>query len=142
MRHILPILLLLAASASAQTVKSLGYNTTNGRVVYTGTNALTLTNKLTLPSDASHSGTSTLALQISTNNSGWYVSTSAPNALVGVHNGSVSYALTTNVFILYKPLRYNSTAVGATNAPTNTTNAVAWIEVQVGTNSYRTPLYQ
>lgn len=38
-------LLLAAAAAYGQTVKSLGYNTTNGEVIYTGTNALTFTNQ-------------------------------------------------------------------------------------------------
>ena len=44
MRHIIVILLLLVASSSGQTVKSLGFNTTNGVVVYTGTNTLNFTN--------------------------------------------------------------------------------------------------
>lgn len=37
-------LLCWASPAEAQTIKSLGYNTTNGQVVYTGTNTLTFTN--------------------------------------------------------------------------------------------------
>jgi hypothetical protein len=48
----LSILLLAAALAAApaagQTIKSLGYNTTNGQVVYSGTNTLTFTNPLNL----------------------------------------------------------------------------------------------
>ena len=35
---------LAAAPAAGQTIKSLGYNTTNGQIVYSGTNALTFTN--------------------------------------------------------------------------------------------------
>jgi len=47
MKHLAALFLVLAASAAyGQTVKSLGYNTTNGRVVYSGTNALTFTNSL------------------------------------------------------------------------------------------------
>ena len=46
----LSILLLAAALAAApaagQTIKSLGYNTTNGQVIYSGTNPLTFTNPL------------------------------------------------------------------------------------------------
>jgi hypothetical protein len=46
----LSILLLAAALAASpaagQTIKSLGYNTTNGQVVYSGTNTLTFTNPL------------------------------------------------------------------------------------------------
>lgn len=45
MKHLAALFLLLAASAAfGQTVKTLGFNTTNGHVVYSGTNALTFTN--------------------------------------------------------------------------------------------------
>jgi len=52
----LSILLLAAALAAApaagQTIKSLGFNTTNGQVVYSGTNALTFTNSLQFATNA------------------------------------------------------------------------------------------
>jgi len=52
----LSILLLAAALAAApaagQAIKSLGYNTTNGQVVYSGTNALTFTNSLQFATNA------------------------------------------------------------------------------------------
>jgi hypothetical protein len=52
----LSILLLAAALAAApaagQTVKSLGFNTTNGQVVYSGTNPLTFTNSLQFSTNA------------------------------------------------------------------------------------------
>lgn len=139
--YIISAFALLEVSAMAQTIKALGYNTTNGQVVC-ATNKLTLTNKLVFPSDANHGGLNQLALQISTNDTGFYVSTSSGNAMVAAHNGSAAYALTTNVIIFYKPLRYNSTSVGSTNAPTNSSSVARWIEVQVGTSSYRLPLYQ
>ena len=44
--------LLLCASSHAQTIKSLGYNTTNGFVVYSGTNPLTFTNSLQFATNA------------------------------------------------------------------------------------------
>jgi hypothetical protein len=48
MKHRLLLIVLAAlcavASASGQTIRTLGYNTTNGRVVYSGTNTLTFTN--------------------------------------------------------------------------------------------------
>jgi hypothetical protein len=52
----------------AQTIRSLGYNTTNGRVVYSGTNALTFTNdatfsSVTAPSIKDSSGTRALDLE-------------------------------------------------------------------------------
>ena len=52
----LSILLLAAALAASpaagQTVKSLGYNTTNGQVVYSGTNPLTFTNSVGFATNA------------------------------------------------------------------------------------------
>jgi hypothetical protein len=44
--------LLAAGPASAQSVKSLGYNTTNGFVIYSGTNPLTFTNSLQFATNA------------------------------------------------------------------------------------------
>ena len=56
MKPRLSILLLAAALAAApaagQTVKSLGFNTTNGQVVYSGTNSLTFTNSLQFSTNA------------------------------------------------------------------------------------------
>jgi hypothetical protein len=48
MKTLLAILLatLCAATSYGQTVKSLGYNTTNGHVVYSGTNTMTFTNSV------------------------------------------------------------------------------------------------
>jgi len=48
MKPLLLTLLLatLCATGYGQTIKSLGYNTTNGNVVYTGTNVLTFTNNI------------------------------------------------------------------------------------------------
>jgi hypothetical protein len=46
MKHLLLTLLLAicAATGYGQTIKTLGYNTTNGQIVYSGTNTLTFTN--------------------------------------------------------------------------------------------------
>jgi hypothetical protein len=41
-------LALFCATGHAQTIKSLGYNTVNGQVVYTGTNVLTFTNQVSV----------------------------------------------------------------------------------------------
>ena len=48
MKTFLTLLLatLCAASGYAQTIKALGYNTTNGRIVYGGTNTMTFTNNV------------------------------------------------------------------------------------------------
>jgi len=45
-------LLCWAAPAAGQTIKSLGFNTTNGQIVYSGTNALTFTNALQFSTNA------------------------------------------------------------------------------------------
>jgi hypothetical protein len=47
MKHLFLTLLLatLCATAYGQTIKSLGYNTTNGQIVYLGTNTLAFTNE-------------------------------------------------------------------------------------------------
>jgi hypothetical protein len=57
---ILALFLFGAASASSQTLKTLSYNTTNGQVVYSGTNPLTFTNPLAF-------GNTTNAASIRTN---------------------------------------------------------------------------
>jgi hypothetical protein len=43
-----------------------------------------------------------------------------------------------------RPIRFstNASTRPATNAPANTTNVAAWVEMRIGTNSYRVPLYQ
>jgi hypothetical protein len=43
-----------------------------------------------------------------------------------------------------RPLRFstNASTRPATNAPAVTTNVAAWVEMRIGTNSYRVPLYQ
>ena len=43
-----------------------------------------------------------------------------------------------------RPLRFstNASTRPSTNAPANTTNVAAWVEMRIGTNSYRVPLYQ
>jgi hypothetical protein len=51
-RLILLAAVFLAVSAQAQTIKSLGFNTTNGQIVYSGTNALTFTNALQFATNA------------------------------------------------------------------------------------------
>ena len=47
----------LACSSHSQTIKSLGYNTTNGRVIYGGTNTLTFTNAATFATNVTVGGT-------------------------------------------------------------------------------------
>jgi hypothetical protein len=55
MKTILTILLatLCAATGCGQTIKTLGYNTTNGQVVYSGTNTLNFSNAFTVEGELS-----------------------------------------------------------------------------------------
>jgi hypothetical protein len=70
MKHFLVILFFaLCATGYAQTIKSLGYNTTNGRVVYSGTNALTFTNALAFSNAATTRTNLGLGLPALTNTS-------------------------------------------------------------------------
>jgi hypothetical protein len=57
MKHLLAFLLAACAvTAQGQTIKTLGYNTTNGNVVYAGTNNLNFTNYVYFNSDTSIGG--------------------------------------------------------------------------------------
>jgi hypothetical protein len=52
MKTLLTLLLAIcAATGYGQTIKTLGYNTTNGQVVYSGTNTLTFTNAINVGAD-------------------------------------------------------------------------------------------
>ena len=50
----------LACSSHSQTIKSLGYDTTNGQVIYGGTNTLTFTNPLAFSTNVTVNGNATL----------------------------------------------------------------------------------
>jgi hypothetical protein len=161
MRHLLTLLLatLCAASAFGQTIKTLGYNTTNGQIV-AATNVV-WTNAFSF-------STNTVAAQVRTNlGLGWGALTNANAAgfrgalgyggnntntgdspLAGEayvyaawglwdtsEGGSIAWRVEdSEIFI--------ASAMATTNAPTNTTNAVRWLKVLQGTNSYRIPLYK
>jgi hypothetical protein len=63
-------------------------------------------------------GTNDLTLRLGTNNTGFYVLTSAGTPVGFVHNDVLSFAVSTASFALYKPLSF----VAATNADTTRTN--------------------
>jgi hypothetical protein len=87
MKHLLTIVLLAACAATGygQTVKSLGYNTTNGQVVYSGTNTLTFTNAFTVATNA--------VAQVRTNlgiGATWLTNTNAANFRNAIAAGTVN----------------------------------------------------
>jgi hypothetical protein len=98
---LLTTLCLFAAPAAAQTIKSLGYNTTNGNIVYTGTNNLNFTNYVYFDSDTSIGG-------------------SAGELRWG---GVVAFELETMMF--ERPLSFNGTAGGETR--TNLGLGATWL---------------
>jgi hypothetical protein len=137
MKHLLTLLLLgtCAAAAQGQIIKSLGYNTTNGNVVYSGTNALTFTNPVRLP----FGGNSTnLGLQFSTNATGFYVEGSGDQGLVMVHNGSVAFGATANVAVFYRSISFSSTAL-ATATRTNLSLGATWL-TNTNVTNFRTAI--
>jgi hypothetical protein len=148
MKHLLTLLALLtilAAPAAAQTIKSLGFNTTNGNIVVnTGTNTLTFTNAIRVSSILLYQdGESTNSI------------TYSADGLIFSQNSVPFFRLdNTGVVSFEKPISFldtnaitnaaktQSTLFYTNTTPTNTTNVSAWISVLVGTNSYRVPLYK
>jgi hypothetical protein len=128
------LLFLAAAPGYGQTVKSLGYNTTNGQIVYGGTNALTFTNAFAF-------STNTLAASVRTNlGLGWSALTNT-NASTFRSALEIPWSGLTNT----NTATFQAALFPATNAAPTNTNAPtpdAWLDVQVGTNTYKLPLWQ
>jgi hypothetical protein len=161
------LLFLAAATGYGQTVKSLGYNTTNGQIVYGGTNSLTFTNAFTF-------STNTLAASVRTNlglgawathNDGASVRSEYVvisdgeqldyilfTAAVGVEFfGNRASQFRTALGLGFTALTNTNAATfqgalfAATNAAPTNTNAPtpdAWLDIRVGTNTYKLPLWQ
>jgi hypothetical protein len=153
MKHLYALLLLgLCATSSAQSIKALGYNTTNGQIV-AATNVVW-----------------TNAFTFSTNNVAAQVRTNLSLPWTGLTNANADTFLTalrlaedissTNLLTITAARHlYDETGQGlslkgddgefttsasfvTTNAPADSTNAVKWLILTEGTNSYRVPLYQ
>ena len=108
---------LVAASAGAQTVKSLGYNTTNGQVVYSGTN------DLRFPA----------TIRIGTNQSGF--SSGGQFLTLTDGAGGVAMIIGTNAITSYDPIAFSSTGNAAatrTNLALGETNTVTFSNIQLG----------
>ena len=76
------------ASSSGQTIRALGYDTTNGQVVYSGTNTLTFTNAFSFSTNA-------VSAQVRTNLSlgaAWLTNTNVTNFRTAIGLGTNSYA--------------------------------------------------
>lgn len=124
----------LAVAAHAQTVKALGYNTTNGEIVYAGTNALTFTNAFTF-------STNTLAASVRTNLGLGFSALTNTNASDFRSAIGLPWSGLTNT----NASTFQGALFAATNAAPTNTNAPtpnAWLDVTVGTNTYKLPLWQ
>jgi hypothetical protein len=156
----------LCATACGQTIKSLGYDTASGEVVAnTGTNVLTFTNETVNILSISDEGVLIWDVQ----NNSFYTETSFFSALAFAGTNAITVAAETRTNLgLYntnEPAAFAALALWdevndelglrvvddeirvaplliGTSAPTDTTNAVKWIRVFEGTNSYRIPLFQ
>lgn len=127
---------LCAVTAHGQTIKSLGYNTTNGQVVYGGTNTLTFTNTNVEFLSASFGnqiqvapGTAgTPAFRFSTNAVGMYYGSAlgvGPFLGVTVNSNAIARFATNKVFF-DQPIEFPN----ATNAALTRTNlglGAAWL---------------
>jgi hypothetical protein len=168
MRHLLTILAalaILAAPAAAQTIKTLGYNTTNGQIV-AATNAV-WTNSFSFSTNTVAAQVRTnLALPLlaltNTNAANFRAAISAADstglspdnagtanrAIAIVNNDSggdvLEYdGLSGDGWTIADASGFQKAIFAATNAaPTNTTNVSAWTTIQIGTNAFRVPLYQ
>jgi hypothetical protein len=104
--------LLLCAPSHAQTIKSLGYNTTNGFIVYGGTNPLTFTNSLQFATNARAATRTNLGLGTA--------AVEAATAFQPASGNLTNLALNDAASLTNFPallLRTNGSAAGLTNFP-------------------------
>lgn len=188
MKHLATILLLAlcAATGYGQTIKTLGYNTTNGQVVYSGTNALHITNDyIKIDSDLAISNNailfggdivyepetgafytdifvdSTKSLLVGVDGTNTVSVGIGPSGITieGSRSGQVIELIGTNLApqiradlgIPWTGLTNTNAATfqgalfsGTNSAPTNTNAPTpdAWVDITVGTNVFKLPLWQ
>jgi hypothetical protein len=104
---ILALFLFGAASAHSQTLKTLSYNTTNGRVVYSGTNSLTFTNALQFATNARAATRTNLELGAT-----WLTNTNVTNFRTAIGLGTAA----TNPATAFQPASANLTNLASNNA--------------------------
>jgi hypothetical protein len=106
----------LACSSHSQTIKSLGYDTTNGQVIYGGTNPLTFTNPLQFESGVRAATRTNLGLGAT-----WLTNTDVTNFRTAIGLGT-----TNNV-------EFRRLKMIAANATDNGDDATLWLDTS-GTN--------
>jgi hypothetical protein len=149
MKHLLAILLatFCAATGYAQTIRALGYNSTNGQIV-AATNVV-WTNAFSVSTHAVAAQVRTnLQVASSTNSTATFgFGHASDRALALINNDSGANVLFYDSiggdgWAISNATEFQSALFSTNAAPTNATNAAAWISIQIGTNSYRVPLYQ
>ena len=88
---------LAAAPAAAQTVKSVGYNTTNGFIVYSGTNTLTFTNALQFATNAQ--ATTRTNLGATTVGDAVFTATNAAAAATAIGLGTTNFVTFNQILV-------------------------------------------
>ena len=90
----------LACSSHSQTIKSLGYDTTNGRVIYGGTNTLTFTNAATFSTNVTVNGNLSVGSLTTTTPSTWALdatqTAAATNGILALPSNANVIRLTNN----------------------------------------------
>jgi hypothetical protein len=138
---LLALIAFAAQAAHAQTIRALSYDTTNfAALTWTNTNALTLSNRLNIqPALGGTTNILAFRISVSNNETGAYVSDSAGNGLVFVHNGTISLGLLTNSVTFYRPTLWSGT--NATTSRSNLFGGAVGITTNisvVGTNNTNT----
>lgn len=149
MKHLIAIFLLaLCATASAQTIKSLGYNTTNGEVVFSWTN-ISGASTLTFTNDGISANAGSFGNNVVANSNG--ITFYTTNAGFAFSAGATAAQFREDLQLTWAGLTNTNAATfqgalfSATNAAPTNTNAPtpdAWVDIQVGTNTYKLPLWQ
>ena len=149
------VLLCWAAPVQGQTIKTLGFNTTNGQVVYSGTNSLTFTNALQFSTNAradtrTNLGGTTLGNSVftATNTAAAQVAIFGTNVIIiynsaGLEGISLSEGQTKLLNAISFPYLGGSTAAATTRtnlglglpALTNTSNVTAMRALAGSTNT-------
>ena len=135
-------IIVFASVASAQTVKTLGYNTTNGKVVYSGTNSLAFNNVLFGTGYFTNSTDGVFQLRFGATNTGFKRSGGGQTTLVS--SGSDVVVFSSNSLTIKTAVAFeNSTnaAISRTNLGLGggiTTNVVAGTNTLVFTNGVLT----
>jgi len=146
MKHLLATLAfaVLAAACHAQTIRTLGYST-NGQIV-AATNVV-WTNAFNFSSNAVVEAVRNNLQAASSTGLAPDTAGAANRAISIINNDTGSEVLTYDElsgekWVIADSQGFQSALFSTNTAPTNTTNVSAWTTIQIGTNTFRVPLYK